>query len=306
MENRGESAVEVWSGRLGRQINRMRQLREDLGRAASWHLGGGRESAYRNFEEWVHDHTWCFIVACNNSGTSLLQRILENSGEVSTFPLEGQRYTRTLVRGARRGYERVWSEFLSELRLTEADDTDCRFRLLHDWMRELGAPTKPIIVEKTTMNSVRMRWLQRVFPKSVFIGLVRNGFAVSEGIMRKGNKSALRAATHWNLVNSIMLDDAERVDNFLLLRYEDLVMDQDGSAETLAEFLKVPKARLSTAMTARYDFSTVNGSGMQPVVDLNAPAIARLSSEDYGTISRVAAETLNRLGYEQSSDRRDA
>ena len=33
-----------------------------------------------------------------------------------------------------------------------------------------------------------MRWLQEVFPNSCFIGVVRNGFAVAEGIKRKGEK----------------------------------------------------------------------------------------------------------------------
>lgn len=290
--------INLWRGRLSRQADRLTQMKEDASRSISWHFRGGRRSAEERFERAVREHEWCFIVACNNSGTSLLQRVLENTGVVSTFSLEGQRYTRTLVRGARRGHERVWTEFLDELRLTEGDSAECRYRLVHDWMRELANPVGPLIIEKTTMNAVRMRWLQSVFPRSRFVGLVRNGFAVTEGIMRKGNKSAARGARHWNLVNKIMLDDAKHIENFMLLRYEDLAMQRDQCVRELSRFLDIPYDNLGGAMKRRYEFSTVNGVNSQEITDLNEIGISRLTQNDVDTVRREASEMLAKLEYD--------
>lgn len=139
------------------------------------------------------------------------------------MPHEGQRYTRALARAARRGHERVWSEFLDDLRMSTKDDLSRAPCLLHDWMREFSVPIRETIVEKTTANAVRMPWLQKVFHRSCFIALVRNGYAVTEGIRRKGLKSVERGARHWNVVNKIMMEDAQDINNFLLLHYEDLV-----------------------------------------------------------------------------------
>jgi hypothetical protein len=61
-------------------------------------------------------------------------------------------------------------------------------RLLFDWLEALGTPLSPRILEKTTANAVRMRWLHQAFPRSAFIGVVRNGYAVAEGIRRKGTR----------------------------------------------------------------------------------------------------------------------
>lgn len=268
--------------------------------AFSWHLGGGRLRASREYQAAVADHKWCFIVGCNNSGTSLLQGILEKSGQVSTFPHEGQRYTNALPPARKRGHERVWTEYLEELRLDENDSLHPAPRLVHDWMRKLAHPVRETIVEKTTANAVRMRWLQEAFPRSYFIGLVRNGFAVTEGICRKGRKSVERGARHWNRVNELMLRDAGSVERFLLVKYEDLVTKPGAAAARLAEFLALDAERVALATAGKYDFCTLSGGGSQSISNMNLRSISRLSASDLDTIRRFAGPMLERLDY--SSD----
>lgn len=283
-------------GRLLRQQKRISQISGDAQRTLSWQLGG-RSFYTRHVEALGTAHTWCFIVGCNNSGTSLLHSILARTGQVSTFELEGQRYTRTMVRAARRGHQRVWTEFLDELRLTEDDSTEQLPRLLHDWMRELEPPIQRIIVEKTTANAVRMRWLQKAFPDSRFIAMVRNGYAVCEGIYRKGEKDMTRAARHWNLVNRIMLEDAAHLDHFLLLPYEELVQAPEASAARLQDLLGIDAGRIRDAMSGEFSFTTVKGRDAQGMENMNSAGIARLSASDLEIISREADEMLGRLGY---------
>ena len=64
-------------------------------------------------------HDWVFVVGCNNSGTTLVHDALAATGAFSYMPHEGQRYTDGVRRSVKRGHERVWSEYLDELRLTE-------------------------------------------------------------------------------------------------------------------------------------------------------------------------------------------
>lgn len=286
----------IKEGRLLRQRKRFRQLAGDVSREVSWRLGGA--SFYRRHgEALARGYRWCFVVGCNNSGTSLLHSILGRTGQVSTFELEGQRYTRTLQRAARKGHERVWTEFLDELRLTESDAIDCRPRLLHDWLRELEPPLEHVIVEKTTANAVRMRWLQKAFPDSVFVAMVRNGYAVCEGIYRKGERDMRRAARHWNLANRIMVDDGGCLERFTLLSYEELVQQPEATAERLGALLGIDAGNVRNAMAGEFSFATVKGKGNQGMENLNAAGIARLAPGDFDVINAEASEMLSRLGY---------
>ncbi len=274
---------ERWLGRAERVAKRIGTAADDTRRALSWHLGGGRRFFANHSAEIGRAHKWCFIVGCNNSGTSLLQHVLEQGEGITSFPQEGQRYTRSLKRAEKRGHERVWSEYLHEVRMTEASDTGPLPRLLHDWCRELPPPIGETIVEKTTANVVRTRWLQKVFERSYFIGVVRNGYAVSEGIRRKGGKSVVRGARHWNLVNRIMLRDAAALEHFLLVRYEQLVADPLGIVQQIRAFLGLPA------------IDSLNG--VDGIADHNAASIARLSEQEIADIRAEAAEMLDYLGY---------
>ncbi len=289
--------LEIWQDRVKRLFRRASLQVSDLHRFLDWYILGGQRFFERYTQELLDSHKWYFIVACNNSGTSLLQSMLENTGQVSTMLHEGQRYTKTLVRATKKGHERVWSEYLGELRKTTEDSSDCVSRLVHDWMGELDLPIKKIIVEKTTANAVRMLWLQEAFPNSYFIGLVRNGYAVTEGIQRKGNKSIERGAKHWNMVNKIMLQDAIHIKNYFQLRYEDLVNNSDQTVKKLADFVGIDHENIKKSMREDYGFQTIFGERDQKVINMNTKSISRLKPEDIEIIYTHAAEMLDYYRY---------
>jgi hypothetical protein len=295
------SSTEELKAKAERFYAKTALARADLNRYISWHILGGKKFFQRYYPELQRSHTWIFIVACNNSGTSLLQSILQNTNQISTMEHEGQRYTKMLGRATKKGYERVWSEYLDELRLTDKDSLEDLPRLIHDWMRELSNPLKNMIVEKTTANSVRMLWLQAAFPNSRFIGLVRNGYAVIEGIRRKGEKSVERGARHWNIVNKIMLEDSKKLNHYFPLKYENLVDKSEDTIKELADFIGIDNYRLLEAMKHSYGFSTILGDGQQKVNNLNQESIARLSDEDKNKISNIAAEMLEYYDYQSPS-----
>ena len=279
-----------------RNSRRIRQLVADLARAAAWHTTGRQRYSLEAATQMARDHYWCFIVGCNNSGTSLTQQILSRSNAASSFELEGQRYTRALARAVKRGHERVWTEYLDELRLTEQDALDPFPRLLHDWHLGLGKPLKPLILEKTTANIVRMRWLQHAFGNAQFIVLVRDGYAVTEGIYRKGEQDIARAARHWNRVYEIALEDAAYLDRLLFLKYEDLVSQQEQTAKQLAEFTGLPFDEIYAGFGAKYNLA--NPDARTGIKDFNASSKARLSAEDVQIIQQEAGSMLEHFGYQ--------
>ena len=281
MSNSSEiNTKQILLGRIARLKARLVLKLQDVKRSLSWYFLGGRRFYGRHAEDIVAAHKWCFIVACNNSGTSLLQSLLERSGEVSAMEHEGHRYTRVFERANRKHYERVWSEYLDDLRMDSNDSISCLPRLIHDWMGALQFPLKNIIIEKTTVNAVRMTWLQKAFPQSYFIGLVRNGYAVTEGIRRKGKKSVERGAKHWSIVNKIMLEESKKLDNYLELRYEDIVLNPDETSKRISQFLNIDKSKIENAMRSEYSFETIRGKDAQTIVDMNKESLDMLDDDD--------------------------
>ena len=286
------NGVDTWRQRVLRIQTRAAHKFSDFGRSLDWHARGGRQFFERYYNEIIAGHKWCFIVGCNNSGTTLLQDLLGKTLPVSIQPHEGQRYTSALRKAHKRGYERVWTEFIDDLQMSYDDSTACIPRLLHDWLREYETPMEHILIEKTTANAVRMPWLQKAFPNSYFIGLVRNGYAVTEGVRRKGQKSINRGARHWNAANKIMLDDAVHIHRFMKLSYEDMTAQPYDSLQKITEFLDLKINCLATRDVA--------APLLDGVRNMNAESIARLNTNDMNTVQLEANEMLSHLGYEPS------
>lgn len=282
--------------RVVRIGKRLLLKKADLIRFLSWH-SGGKSLYYAESQEIISRYKWVFLVGCNNSGTTILQRLLSGSPEVKTFAMEGQRYTTVLSRAYKKHYERVWSEYADELMMSEDPTRAQQARIVHDWMTELGNPQSPVILEKTPANVLRMEWLQKCFPNSYFIGLVRNGYAVAEGIRRKGKKSIGRAAKHWGEVNNILLVNAQNVTRYQEIRYEDLVTEPDKVAQQLADFVGITVEPLKQAAKTSFQFNTVAGEGSQPLRNFNLESIKRLDVNDIELIRKECGEMLERFGY---------
>jgi hypothetical protein len=137
------------------------------------------------YHKYADARKWVFIMGCTNSGTSLLHQLLAPHPDISTMPLEGQFLSSVLTHPDFKGYPRIWTEQLDQFRLTEVDLQPDSVRLIHDWKNYLDNVNAFTVLEKTPFNSIRSRWLQGLFKNSYFIGMVRDGRAVAEGISRR-------------------------------------------------------------------------------------------------------------------------
>lgn len=239
---------------------------------------------------------WIFILGCNNSGTSILYRSLSLHPAISTLPQEGHKLSGALPHPDRHGCPRLWTECPEVFRLTDRSaNLDCA-RLVYDWTGWRRKPGATFIMEKSPPDTIRSLWLQQVFGDCHFIGILRNGYAVSAGIRRRNGYAIERCARHWARANEIMLRDAESLRNFRPIKYEEMVADPKGTLEGVAKWLDID-AESFEDITGQSFVTHHRDSTPGRIADFNARALAGLSATDRKGIEREAGEMLQRLGY---------
>ena len=150
------------------------------------------------------------------------------------------------------------------------------------------------LLEKSPPNSLRTRFLQSTFPNACFVIIVRNGFAVSEGIVRKrsydpdrqhmaGLRTTIeQAAEQWANANRTLLQDKPFLRRSITIRYEDLVCDSANVLQSILRFCECLTPNLEVPRFQK---------------DLNEKQTARLSPEEKNAIRRVAGDMLHYFGY---------
>lgn len=157
------------------------------------------------------------------------------------------------------------------------------------------------LLEKSPPNAARTRWLQRHFENAHFIALVRNGYAVAEGIRRKAEPRHLKGgwpieacAYQWQRSNEILVEDAAHLERVLWVRYEELTEDPPRELARILTFLGLSAADLPAPANRSWKVHERE----QAVGNLNRVNLAQLSPDDVSTVSRVAAPMLRHFGYE--------
>jgi hypothetical protein len=241
---------------------------------------------------------WVFIVGCYNSGTTLLAELLGKHPEISGMPTEGHFITDQFIKDYDIGLPRMWIDREDLFRLTENDTGPDVIRIKKEWGMRLDL-SKRILLEKSPPNAARTRWLQKHFENAHFIGLIRNGYAVAEGISRKGDPKHIaggwpieRSAKQWARSNEILRDDAKHLKNFVWVKYEDFVDDVRTTLQALTDFLKIepfPESILSQEFIIH--------ERSESIKDLNQVSIDKLSKKDLGTIESIAGDLLKEFDY---------
>lgn len=236
---------------------------------------------------------WAFVVGCSNSGTTLLRSLLGQHPSIGTMPAEGQLVTDQLVTAKDLGFDRLWALHPEHFRMHEEDGADVDVdRIKRQWGHRFNDRRRRVLLDDSPPNAARTKWLQRHFAPASFLFIVRNGFAVADGIRRRVGHSIDVAAKQWVRANEMVLEDMPLLDNVYQLRYEDLTERPDEVIGGIFHFLQVAPLRLRVSEhTWRFHHEDL------PIANMNDEALARLSAEDRETVQRVAAPLLGRFGY---------
>jgi hypothetical protein len=255
---------------------------------------------------------WVFIVGCYNSGTTLLGRLLATHSKISCLD-EGVFKTNQLATPEELGWPRLWCQVVDQVRLRAGDKTVDIEKLKKDWLLFLDR-TKPVFLEKSIVNSARMTWLQENFPNSSFLFIVRNGYAVAEGIRRQTAKRAQNGqrlkwqsissypielcAEQWVTSNAIIESDAKQIRHFKQISYEELCEHPHDIMSDIYAFLGLHNESSASLGVQRWNINEYNSE----IRNMNDRSLAKLSVDDITKIETVAGEMLAYYGYQRLSD----
>ena len=242
---------------------------------------------------------WLFLVGCYNSGTTLLSSLLACHPDISALPTEGHFITDQFPKDYDLGLPRMWSAREELFRLTEDDDGPDPVRVKKEWGMRLDL-SKSVLLEKSPPNTIRTRWLNRHFSPAYFVAIVRNGYAVAEGISRKADPKHLRdgwpieqCAYQWLRSIEVLEEDSSLLQNFMWVKYEDLAHDPLRIINKIAAFVQL-KSLDEFDVQKNYAIH----ERKEPIRNLNAESICRLTPDQINIINKVAGEKLVRYGYE--------
>ena len=158
---------------------------------------------------------------------------------------------------------------------------------------------RPVLLEKSPPNTAKTRWLQAHFENAHFICMLRNGYAVAEGITRKADPRHLSegwpiemSAYQWKRSNEILQQDSQHLKRFMWVKYEDLAADTVGTLSGIADFLNIPRFKHFES-----DRSWTIHERDERVRDMNSESIDRLSRVQIDRINQVAGDMIESFGY---------
>ena len=240
-----------------------------------------------------------FIFGCCNSGTTILWETLKSHKDIVGPDIEGQDLEGlpdSMRHHLGKSTFRLWAhpKFKLCYHKTEKDYNEDERQAIIRIYQKYQEPKKRFIT-KSPADTLRARLIQSYFPDSYFIAIVRNGYAVSEGIIRKRKLDPDRpqfeglyttideAAEQWFRANTIITLHEKFLQRYKIIRYEDLIENPKDTLLSVLEFCDLDLT----------DFSIPSFDNT-----LNQQQISRLSGYEIETVTRIAQLMLFHYEYE--------
>ncbi|AHM59909.1 sulfotransferase superfamily protein [Flammeovirgaceae bacterium 311] len=204
-----------------------------------------------------------FIVSCGRSGTTLLRKLLMNSGVVHIPPETGDfivQASQQYFQHRKKGWYvivnsivalvytsndfRYWnldSEALKGylLNIQESERTLQNLILgVYKYHQMLNSPNATLIGDKTPYLVLRLEWLKTLFPGAKIIHLVRDSRAVVNSRKSTLNESLEYAVNRWVWSVKEVFKYKKRL-SLLEVKYEDLVNDPKSTLELISIYLEM-------------------------------------------------------------------
>jgi hypothetical protein len=200
----------------------------------------------------VQHHPIAFIAGLHRSGTSLVHQILRDHPDVSGFrntgvPKDEGQHLQTVYPPARSfgGPGRFGFDPASYLDETSPLCTPAHAeRLWREWSPHWDL-SRPVLLEKSPPNLLRTRYLQRLFPASRFIVVVRNPIVVAMATRKWSRTSPIELIDHWIVCHRKFESDRDHLAHLHVVRYEDLVNRTEDTTAAICRFLDLRRHRIT-------------------------------------------------------------
>ena len=242
---------------------------------------------------------YLFILSPPYSGSTVLWRLIQTSGNVSSMATEGQ--------------------FVDSVRpIMRADPWNASVRLpwqrIKDEWSKHWDPGRPIHMEKSPPNLIRADEIENVFQPAHFVALHRDPYAICEGLNRrrgdppmegtenwKRDAAVLRAANLWVRFSRALIENIRDRRHIMHFTYEQLTAHPEETAARLASFLpELADVDVNTKLRSH----AVSGTGNRRLVNMNAQKFKMLRRRDIDIINGVLEkqrDILHFFGYDLMS-----
>jgi hypothetical protein len=192
------------------------------------------------------DQRYAFVCGLHRSGTTLIARSLAEHPQVSGFMNSGViedegQFLQSVVplETAYAGVGRFG--FDPRAHMTEAsalNTPESSLRLSSEWGRHWDG-SKPVLLEKTPSNLLRMRLLQSLLQPAHFIVVTRHPVAASLAAMKWTEGNVFSLLCHWVHCYTLARQDAKAIQRVLWVSYEAFVADPQRQLARIAGFLQL-------------------------------------------------------------------
>lgn len=197
-------------------------------------------------------NNFVFLAGLHRSGTSLLHEIIRGHPEVSGFkdtgvPEDEGQHLQSVYKPASSFGGPGKFAFDSRSHMDESHPLATRDNariIFRQWSRNFDLSCR-YFVEKSPPNIVRTRFLQRLFPGSKFIFLLRHPLAVSYATRKWSETSIQSLIEHYLLAHEIMTKDIQSLGSVYILRYEDLVAEPQKAVNDIFSYLDLEHTKIS-------------------------------------------------------------
>ncbi|MFL6516050.1 MAG: sulfotransferase, partial [Chthoniobacterales bacterium] len=239
---------------------------------------------------------YLFIICMNNSGSTLLERVLKDCRNVVGFlapggpdqQVNGQRFVTDLMPTPGKvavRCRRIWSEQSDVL----ADESryawaEIKQRWRREWRRnpKYRTANPRIFLEKSPANVLRATMLQKHFPESTFVLMQRNPYAVAEGINRRTKIPLGRCVQHWIRCAQQQIRNEGTLLSLTRFNYEDLSERPEVCRDRMVGLLPAVD---DIDFQKEVSVQSIEGKVRRPIINYNQQQIDRLSPSDIAEIN---------------------
>jgi hypothetical protein len=205
----------------------------------------------------MEDKRFIFLAGLHRSGTSLLHEIMREHPEISGFSDtgvpedEGQHlqsvYEPAKVFGGPGRFafdERAYMDESHPLATPESAD-----KIFAEWRQHYDL-SRPYLIEKSPPNIVRTRFIQKLYPSSTFIAILRHPLAVCYATKKWSKTSIASLLDHTLLAYEVFRKDMPALERVYVLRYEELVLEPQKTLDDIFSYLGLAPIKLNRPVRA--------------------------------------------------------
>jgi hypothetical protein len=181
-----------------------------------------------------------FVVGSMRSGSTMLRLILDSHPRIAIGAETG--FVGGMLAAKQIPNWKYGAGWYHRLGWDDAE-FDARLREFYTglFQRYASEQGKPRWGEKTPFHTMHIEAMGDLFPRAVFVGIVRHPGGVAASLRKNFHYTFEDALDYWRATNLAMVRAVDAVaDRFALCRYEDLVRDAEPTLRELTAFLGEP------------------------------------------------------------------